>query len=127
MTRTLRMKKDSFCSGAAKNIACWLFVIAADGMQQSVYFPQGGRRKKNMKITKGKMKKEYDFSCGIQNPYAKTARSQITIRINNDTITYFKALAVKTGIPYQNLINSCLADYVKERKEPVTIWDAPDS
>jgi len=71
------------------------------------------------------MKKEYDFSKGVKNPYAKIARQQITIRIDVDTITYFKNLALKTGIPYQNLINSCLADYVRGGKEPLTMWDSP--
>jgi len=71
------------------------------------------------------MRKEYDFSNGVENPYAKIARQQITIRIDNDTIAYFKNLAIKTGIPYQNLINSCLADYVRNGKEPLTVWDKP--
>ena len=72
------------------------------------------------------MKREYDFSNGVENPYAKIARQQITIRIDIDTIAYFKKLAEKTGIPYQNLINSCLADYVREEKEPLTVWDTPE-
>ena len=71
------------------------------------------------------MKKEYDFSKGKKNPYAKIARQQITIRIDVDTIIYFKNLALKTGLPYQNLINSCLSDYVRDKKEPMTVWDNP--
>ena len=50
------------------------------------------------------MKKEYDFSDSVRNPYAKHLKKQITLRVNTDAITYFKALANETGIPYQNLI-----------------------
>jgi uncharacterized protein (DUF4415 family) len=49
------------------------------------------------------MKAEYDFSKGAPNPYAKKARKQITIRIDIDTIEYFKSLAEKMSVPYQNL------------------------
>ena len=46
------------------------------------------------------MRKEYDFSNSIQNPYAKKVKKQISIKIETDTISYFKALAEKVGIPY---------------------------
>jgi len=52
------------------------------------------------------MREEYDFSNSIKNPYAKKVKKQISIKIESDTITYFKDLAVKVGIPYQNLMNS---------------------
>ncbi len=32
-------------------------------------------------------------------------KRQITIRIEDETIEYFKSLAAESGIPYQNLIN----------------------
>ncbi|HFU75445.1 MAG TPA: antitoxin, partial [Arcobacter sp.] len=40
-----------------------------------------------------------------------------------DTIAYFKTLAKKVGIPYQNLINSYLADCVSRQVEPKLQWD----
>jgi predicted DNA binding CopG/RHH family protein len=39
-----------------------------------------------------------------------------------DTIAYFKLLAKKIGIPYQNLINSYLTDCVMKRVEPKLQW-----
>lgn len=41
------------------------------------------------------MKKEYDFSKAIKNPYVdKELKKQISININSSTIEYFKMLAV---------------------------------
>ena len=51
------------------------------------------------------MKTEYDFSQSKPNPYMKKLRKQITIRIDADTIDYFRKKSEETGIPYQNLIN----------------------
>ena len=65
------------------------------------------------------MRKEYDFSQGKKNPYIKREKKQITIRINEDTIDYFKKQAEKTGISYQNLINMYLTDCAVHEKEIV--------
>lgn len=64
-----------------------------------------------------KMKKEYDFSNGIKNPYAKSLKKQITININEDVLTYFKTMAEESNIPYQNLINLYLLDCVKNNRK----------
>ena len=56
------------------------------------------------------MRKEYDFSKGIRNPYAKLLKKQITININLDVLDYFKSMSEETGVPYQTLINLYLAD-----------------
>ncbi len=60
------------------------------------------------------MKKEYDFSKMKvrKNPYASKLKRQVTIRMGDDIISYFKDLAVETGIPYQTLINLYLRDCV---------------
>jgi predicted DNA binding CopG/RHH family protein len=68
------------------------------------------------------MRKEYDFSNSIQNPYAKKVKKQISIKIETDTISYFKALAEKVGIPYQNLMNSYLTDCAVNHVEPKLEW-----
>ena len=49
----------------------------------------------------------YDFSKmkGRKNPYLKHLKQPVTIRLDRDTIAYFKSLAEETGIPYQSLIN----------------------
>ena len=55
------------------------------------------------------MRKEYDFTDSVRNPYAKHLKKQVTLRLNVDVIEYFKAMAAETGIPYQNLINPAAA------------------
>jgi len=49
------------------------------------------------------MRKEYDFSQSIQNPYAQKVKKQISINIEVETIDYFKTLAKKVGIPFKIL------------------------
>ena len=56
------------------------------------------------------MRKEYDFSAARKNPYAAQLKKQITIRLDEDSITYFKAISEDVGIPYQSLINLYLRD-----------------
>lgn len=68
------------------------------------------------------MRKEYDFSNSVKNPYAKKVKKQISIKIEEDTIEYFKELAKKVGIPYQNLINSYLTDCAVKHVEPKLKW-----
>ena len=46
------------------------------------------------------MRKEYDFSNSIPNPYTSKSKKQISIKIEADTIEYFNQLASKVGIPY---------------------------
>ena len=70
------------------------------------------------------MRKEYDFSKmkGQKNPYTKELKAQVTIRLDKETIEYFKGLAKKTGMSYQNLINLYLRDCVEAKKEPIFQW-----
>lgn len=68
------------------------------------------------------MREEYDFSNATRNPYVNQDKKQITIRINSETIEYFKQQAAETGISYQNLINMYLTDCaVHEKKLEYTI------
>ena len=69
------------------------------------------------------MRKEYDFSNSVKNPYAKKLKKQISIKIEVDTIDYFKQLSAKVGIPYQNLINSYLTDCANKKIEPKLSWN----
>jgi len=68
------------------------------------------------------MRREYDFSNAILNPYIKKLRKQISIRLDIDTINYFKKQASKTGISYQNLINMYLSDCAIHRKMINIAW-----
>ena len=58
----------------------------------------------------------------IKNPYAKKLKKQITIRIENETIEYFKKLAFETDIPYQKLINLFLRDCAEHKIKPTIAW-----
>ena len=68
------------------------------------------------------MRKSYDFSKSVKNPYANKLKKQITIRIDEETINYFKEMADAKGIPYQSLINLYLRDCAAEHKELITKW-----
>ena len=70
------------------------------------------------------MKKEYDFSTmkRRKNPFASKLKRQVTIRMGDDVVTYFKALADETGIPYQSLINLYLRDCVANGRKPDLTW-----
>jgi predicted DNA binding CopG/RHH family protein len=56
------------------------------------------------------MRNDYDFSKGKPNPHARRLKKQVTIRLEEVTIAYFKDLAREVGIPYQTLINLYLRD-----------------
>ncbi|MDR1806445.1 MAG: BrnA antitoxin family protein [Propionibacteriaceae bacterium] len=65
---------------------------------------------------------EYDFTHAQPNPYSKRLKKQITIRLDVDSIDYFKTLAQRTGIPYQSLINLYLADCAAHQRELALSW-----
>jgi uncharacterized protein (DUF4415 family) len=68
------------------------------------------------------MKKQYDFSKSVKNPYIKKLKKQISIRIDNDTVEYFKKLASEIDIPYQNLMNIYLRECAENNKKPNIRW-----
>jgi uncharacterized protein (DUF4415 family) len=70
------------------------------------------------------MKKQYDFSKSIRNPYIRKAKQQVTIRLDKETVDYFKTLAAGSGIPYQNLINLYLRECANEKKRLKLDWAA---
>ncbi len=70
------------------------------------------------------MKKKYDFSKARRNPYAKRLKKQLTIRLDEDTLAYFREVAEETGIPYQTLINLYLRECAAKRKRPSMSWKA---
>ena len=69
------------------------------------------------------MKKEYDFSNAKPNPYASQLKKTITIRIDEESISYFKELAEETGLPYQSLINLYLKDCATNKRKPDIKWN----
>ena len=68
------------------------------------------------------MRKEYDFTKSVKNPYAKYLKKQVTLRLRIDVIDYFKRLSEETGVPYQNLINLYLQDCAHSQKKPKLNW-----
>ena len=70
------------------------------------------------------MKKEYEFSTmkSRDNPYSSKLKRQVTIRLSEDVISYFKSLSEETGIPYQSLINLYLRDCVANNRRPDLAW-----
>ena len=68
------------------------------------------------------MRKEYDFSKGRRNPYAARLKRQVTIRLDEQTIKYFKGLAKESGIPYQTLINLYLRECAATQKRLSMAW-----
>jgi uncharacterized protein (DUF4415 family) len=70
------------------------------------------------------MKKEYDLKRmkRRKNPYANRLKKQITIRLDNSTIDYFKKLAEETGFSYQTLINLYLRDCAENQKKLKVEW-----
>jgi predicted DNA binding CopG/RHH family protein len=68
------------------------------------------------------MKSEYDFSKARKNPYAKKLKKQITIRIEEPTIDYFRELAAEMEVPYQTLINLYLRDCAESERKLSLKW-----
>ncbi len=70
------------------------------------------------------MRAHYDFSKlkARNNPYVKLLKRSVTIRLDRETVEYFKALAVQTGLPYQSLINLYLRDCALHRKKLSFQW-----
>jgi uncharacterized protein (DUF4415 family) len=68
------------------------------------------------------MRKKYDFSKARRNPYARKLKRQVTIRLDEATISYFNDLANETGIPYQTLINLYLRECAASGKKLDLKW-----
>ncbi len=68
------------------------------------------------------MRKEYDFTTARKNPYAAQLKKQITIRLDEDSIGYFKGISADVGIPYQSLINLYLRDCVAQNRKLDLRW-----
>ena len=69
------------------------------------------------------MRAEYDFSKARKNPYANRLKKQITIRVDEEAIEYFKSLSEDMGIPYQSLINLYLRDCASTHPKLRMEWE----
>jgi predicted DNA binding CopG/RHH family protein len=68
------------------------------------------------------MRASYDFSKARRNPYAKRLKKPVTIRLDEQTLAYFKKLGARVGIPYQTLINMYLRDCADTQRELRLRW-----
>ena len=68
------------------------------------------------------MRNEYAFSTARKNPYAAQLKKQITIRLDEESITYFKTVSEDVGIPYQSLINLYLRDCAASHRKLDLNW-----
>jgi len=68
------------------------------------------------------MRKEYDFTKARKNPHATQLKKQITIRLDEDAIGYFKSISEQVGIPYQSLINLYLRDCAASHRKLNLSW-----
>jgi uncharacterized protein (DUF4415 family) len=70
------------------------------------------------------MKTEYDFSKmrSRKNPYATKLKKPVTMRLSQDVVEYFKAMAAEAGVPYQSLINLYLRDCLAQNRRIQIKW-----
>ncbi len=67
------------------------------------------------------MKKVYDFAKGKRGTLIPaTGKTRITIYVDDEIITRFKAQSEKTGMGYQTLINEALKSQLGLIEQPVT-------
>lgn len=72
------------------------------------------------------MRDHYDFAKmkGKKNPYTKYLKQSVTMRLDQDSVNYFKSLAEETGIPYQTLINLYLRDCAMNQRKLKMAWES---
>lgn len=71
------------------------------------------------------MREEYDLSgmTPKKNPYAKRLKKQITIRLGEDVLDYFREMSEETGVPYQRLIDLYLRDCMTSGRRISVHWE----
>ncbi|MDY7035490.1 MAG: BrnA antitoxin family protein [Thermodesulfobacteriota bacterium] len=75
------------------------------------------------------MRNHYAFSKmkGRKNPYKKYLKQPVTLRLDRDTVSYFKSMSEETGIPYQTLINLYLRDCAVTQRKLDMKWHAANA
>jgi predicted DNA binding CopG/RHH family protein len=68
------------------------------------------------------MRKDYDFLQATKNSYAAKLSKPITIRLDENSIAYFKTISEDVGIPYQSLINLYLRDCAASHRKLNLNW-----
>jgi len=75
------------------------------------------------------MREHYDFSNmkGKKNPYIKYLKQPVTMRLDCNSVEYFKSLSKENGIPYQTLINLYLRDCSMHHRKLQMKWSSSSS
>ena len=75
------------------------------------------------------MRDHYHFSKmkGRKNPYTKYLKQPVTMRLDRDTVSYFKSMSDDTGIPYQSLINLYLRDCASNERKLQMKWQSENA
>jgi len=68
------------------------------------------------------MREHYDFSKARKNPYAARPMQSVTIRLDEDSIEYFKSMAEEAGIPCQSLISLYLMECAESGRKIDLLW-----
>jgi uncharacterized protein (DUF4415 family) len=89
----------------------WLTTVRPTSTISPSHTAKGGRDEERIR-----------FLEGARNPYVKRLKRQVTIRLDDATIAYFKALSDETGIRYQMLTNLYLRDCATNRKRLSVAW-----
>ena len=63
------------------------------------------------------------LSESVKNPHLRKPKKQLTIRLDEDTIDYLRALAEKNGISYRNPINLELRDSAQSNRNLNMQWE----
>jgi uncharacterized DUF497 family protein len=99
-------------------VVCHLLPTARRGHPYHLRAQGKFLRARAVRRSENEMRKNYDFSTAVRNPYAKRLKRQLTIRLDEETIDYFQGLSHEMSLPYQTLMNMYLRDCAETRKRP---------
>jgi predicted DNA binding CopG/RHH family protein len=70
------------------------------------------------------MRAHYNFTKmkGVKNPYIRHLKQPVTIRLDKESVLYFKSMANGLGMPYQNLINLYLRECTVNHRKLTLHW-----
>ncbi len=108
---------------------CFWFAIANEQAAKSseLFLREEPPSAKLETIEVNEMKAEYDLAKmkSRPNPYASKLKKSVTMRLSEDVVQHFKAMAADAGVPYQSLINLYLRDCLaKNRKVEISFPSA---
>jgi predicted DNA binding CopG/RHH family protein len=71
-----------------------------------------------------KVKAEFDLSKmkSRRNPFASKLKKSVTMRLSEDVVQYFKAMAAQAGVPCQSLIDLYLRDCLAQNRKVDIKW-----